>query len=623
MQKKFIKSTAIVISVAMVFALIVVFIFQNLVAYNTARERLDYLLDSVERSLLANDEEIKQLTISTGEDYLARTRAFAFMIAEDPTILDSEKKLNEIMTLLDVDELHVTDEKGVIRWGTVPGYFGFDFSTSDQTAPFMDLLKDKNAELAQDPQPNGTLGILFQYIGVARQDQTGIVQIGMQPTRLEEALANNAIGLVLDQFIEQDEGVFALNASDGTVAWHVNESLIGLTAEEAGLTDSVDELCGDYNAYKIGGEKSYMTARVIGDYVIIPYLSHSSMMSNRNTQSLLLLLSDIMIVLVTVWVLGFLLKKQIVQPITEVGCELSKIEQGELDTRVDVHVSPEFAQLSGGINAMVDSIRDKMQESERLILQQRSAAHQIGTISDTLRSLSAQNMDTADRLADGAVSQSEAIERLTGNIDALEEQMSKDNANVTLAGRTSAEAGEQLSRGVDILSELSTVMDELNQMSGEIQKVVKAIDDISFQTNILALNAAVEAARAGAAGKGFSVVADEVRSLAGKSAESAHQTATMIGNTISTMQSGQALSAKAVAVIREAMEKSEQAGKLTGEILEASARQQETVEEIRSSGHMVEQIIRENSHLAVESKQGVSSLLNEVETLQTISRQIN
>ena len=71
------------------------------------------------------------------------------------------------------------------------------------------------------------------------------------------------------------------------------------------------------------------------------------------------------------------------------------------------------------------------------------------------------------------------------------------------------------------------------------------------------------------------------------------------------------------------MEKSEQAGKLTGEILEASVRQQETVEEIRSSGHMVEQIIRENSHLAVESKQGVSSLLNEVDTLQTLSRQIN
>lgn len=622
MQKKFIKSAAVVISIAMVVALFIVFAFQNLVAYGTARDRLDYLLDSVERSLLANEAQIEQLKLSTGEDYLARTRAFAFMIAEDPSILTSEQKLNEIMTLLDVDELHVTDEQGVIRWGTVPGYFGFDMATSDQTVPFMPLLKDKNAELAQEPQPNGTRGILFQYIGVARKDKSGIVQIGMQPTRLEEALANTAIGMVLQQYIEQDEGVFALHVSDGTVAWHSNQALIGLSAAEIGMKDSIQTICSDYNEHVIDGEKSYMTGRVIGEYVILPYLSHASLMENRNVQSLLLLLSDTMIVLVTVWVLNFLLNKQIVQPIQAVGRELNKIEQGELDTKVEVRTSPEFSHLSDGINAMVDSIREKMQESERLLQQQRSAAHQINNISHTLRSLSAQNMDTADRLADGALSQSEAIARLAGNIDALEAQMSTDNTKVTLAGRTSSEAGEHLTRGVDLLAQLSAVMDELNQMSGDIQKVVKAIDDISFQTNILALNAAVEAARAGAAGKGFAVVADEVRSLAGKSAESARQTATMIGNTISIMQSGQALSTRAVAVIREAMEKSEQAGQLTGEILEASARQQNTVEDIRASGHMVEQIIRENSHLAVESKQGVSSLLNEVETLQMISQQI-
>lgn len=622
MQKKFIKSAAVVISIAMVIALFIVFAFQNLVAYSTARDRLDYLLDSVERSLLANEAQIEQLKLSTGEDYLARTRAFAFMIAEDPSILTSEQKLNEIMTLLDVDELHVTDEQGVIRWGTVPGYFGFDMATSDQTVPFMPLLKDKNAELAQEPQPNGTRGILFQYIGVARKDKSGIVQIGMQPTRLEEALANTAIGMVLQQYIEQDEGVFALHVADGTVAWHSNQALIGLSAAEIGMTDSIQTICSDYNAHVIDGERSYMTGRVIGEYVILPYLSHASLMENRNVQSLLLLLSDTMIVLVTVWVLNFLLNKQIVQPIQAVGRELNKIEQGELDTKVDVRTSPEFSHLSDGINAMVDSIREKMQESERLLQQQRSAAHQINNISHTLRSLSAQNMDTADRLADGALSQSEAIARLAGNIDALEAQMSTDNTKVTLAGRTSSEAGEHLTRGVDLLAQLSAVMDELNQMSGDIQKVVKAIDDISFQTNILALNAAVEAARAGAAGKGFAVVADEVRSLAGKSAESARQTATMIGNTISIMQSGQALSTRAVAVIREAMEKSEQSGQLTGEILEASARQQNTVEDIRASGHMVEQIIRENSHLAVESKQGVSSLLNEVETLQMISQQI-
>ena len=276
MQKKFIKIAAIIISVAMAVAFLVVFAFQNLTAYGNAREKLDSLLDRVEQSMVDNEEQIAQLIISTGEDYLARTHAFSFMIAQDPSILESEATLNQIMTMLDVDELHVTDEKGIIRWGTVPGYFGFDMSTSEQTIPFMALLKDKNAELAQEPQPNGTLGILFQYIGVARQDQSGIVQIGMQPTRLEEALENTEIGIVLNPYVQKDEGVFALNVSDGTVAWHMNAALIGLTAEEAGMKDSIQTICNDYNAHVINGERVYVTGRAVGDYVIVSYLTHAS-----------------------------------------------------------------------------------------------------------------------------------------------------------------------------------------------------------------------------------------------------------------------------------------------------------------------------------------------------------
>lgn len=619
MQKKFIKAAGLIIAIAMVVTLMVVFIFQTAISHINGRDQLDYLLDDIEQSLKDNDEQIAQLKESTGEDYLARARAFAYIIEQNPAILTSTQKLNELLTLLDVDEFHVTDEEGVIRWGTVSDYFGFDMSSSDQTAPFMPLLNDKSMELAQEPQPNGALGILFQYIGVSRRDKTGIVQVGMQPTRLEEALASTEIGVVLEAYIENDEGVFALNAADGTVAWHSNQKLIGLSAEEIGLSDGVDSLYGGYRAYTVDGEKAYMSARVMGDYIIVPYLDYSSVMANRNTQVILLLISDILVVLVTVWVLNSLLKRQIVQPIQVIGNELGKIEQGDLNTEVDVRVTPEFAQLSDGINAMVHSIREKMDETSLLLAEQRDAAQQINRISVTLRNLSDQNVDTADRLADGSAGQAEAIIRLTASIDELEAQLIADNQKVDQAGRTSDEAAEYLSRGVETLNQLSGVMDQLNEMSGDIQKVVKAIDDISFQTNILALNAAVEAARAGAAGKGFSVVADEVRNLAGKSAESARQTATMIGNTIDIMQLGQTLSTQAVSVIREAMERSEQAGRLTGEILRASARQKETVEDIRASGHQVEQVIRENSQLAVEAKQGVSGLLNEVETLQNLS----
>ena len=144
MQKKFIKVASIIIALAMVVTLLIVFCFQSLLTYQDGRERLNYLMDDIERHLMENEEQIAQLKQTTNEDYLARTRAFAYMIQEDPTILESEQELKKIMTLLDVDELHVIDENGIIRWGTVSDYFGFDMSGSEQTVPFMELLDRKS-----------------------------------------------------------------------------------------------------------------------------------------------------------------------------------------------------------------------------------------------------------------------------------------------------------------------------------------------------------------------------------------------------------------------------------------------------------------------------------------------
>jgi len=86
------------------------------------------------------------------------------------------------------------------------------------------------------------------------------------------------------------------------------------------------------------------------------------------------------------------------------------------------------------------------------------------------------------------------------------------------------------------MGDMIAAVDEINRASNDINKVIKVIDDIAFQTNILALNAAVEAARAGQYGKGFAVVAEEVRNLASKSAEAAKDTGTLISSSVEKAQ---------------------------------------------------------------------------------------
>ncbi|MBR6756198.1 MAG: HAMP domain-containing protein [Peptococcaceae bacterium] len=619
MQNKFLKPASIVISIAMIITLVIVFAFQTVNAYRDADTRLSYLADEVGQKLIENEQEIEQLKISTGEDFLARARAFSAMIEQNPAIIYDMDKLNEILVLLDVDEVHVIDGNGIIQWGTVPGYYGFDMRGSDQTAEFMPILQNPSMELAQEPQPNGAMGILFQYIGVSRYDEPGIVQIGMQPERLEAALKNNEIGNVLKIYVDGEEGVFALNKADNTIAWHNDTALIGLQAEEIGLKNGVDGILDECQTIKINGQKVRAIGQDAGDYVIVAYKDYSAMVSTRNLQMLVLLISDIVVVVVTMLVIRVLLRRKITQPLEIIGKELAAIEQGDLNRSVEVRDCPEFEQLSDGINSMVASLGEKMKQSRLLYQKQQEVAVKVGEISTTLRVLSDNNLNTAEKLDLGASMQMSSIERLANSINELEQQLSTDNEKVKQAGHVSVEAEESLNNGIDALRQLTAVMEDLNQKSNEIQLVIKAIDDISFQTNILALNAAVEAARAGAAGKGFAVVADEVRNLASKSAESAKQTADMIGKTVTLMQSGEVLSEQANRIIHESMEKSREANRLTGEILEASARQHDTVEEIRTASDQVKDIVHNNLLVVEETKQGVSDLLDEVQNLQTLS----
>ena len=619
MQKKFTKSANLIISIAMIITLLIIFFFQTFLAYSDANKRLEYINTEVTAQMKANDKEISELTAQMSQDYLARCRAFAQILEGDPSILKSKAKLAHIMDSLDVDELNVTDKKGVIRWGTMPDYFGYDMAGSDQTAEFLPILENPSMELAQKPQPNGAKGILYQYIGVSRIDKPGIVQIGIQPTRLEAALKNNQIGNVLKTYTDEHEGAFAISKKTGKIAWHPNKELIGKNSEDVGI-NNYESLVDEFSTDKVNGTRIRMLGQDVGNYVIVTYMDKSSFLMSRNTMIILLLISDILVVIVTIWILKRLLERQIVAPLQYICDELTEIEGGNLNKAIDETSCLEFETLSKGINSMVQSIREKMDEANQLIVKQQTISQQIAKSANSIRHFSDGNMEVANHLAAGSVEQSESIKRLSADLDTLEHQINADNQKVKIAGESSTEAGSALISVTESLDELIDVMDRLNQRSDEIQKVVKNINDISFQTNILALNAAVEAARAGEAGKGFAVVADEVRNLAGKSAESAIQTTEMIEHTLALMQSGKVMSEKTDTTIKEVIEKAKMATSLTEEVLIASDKQRETVRKLQESGIEVEKVINKNSMLSEESNQSAQALLCEVQRLQELSK---
>lgn len=185
----------------------------------TLTETAEVRIADAKQRIEESGNSVAQLTEELKEEYLIKTRMFSQMISLDPNILNDPAKLEEIRAQLDVDELHVTDGAGIIRWSTVPGYLGFDFHGNAQTEPFLPILTDSSFELAQDPQPNGAEQKLFQYIGVSRYDQVGIVQIGMEPVRLSNALKDNQPDVILgDIKVGQNGTIFAVNKSDMTLA---------------------------------------------------------------------------------------------------------------------------------------------------------------------------------------------------------------------------------------------------------------------------------------------------------------------------------------------------------------------------------------------------------------------
>ena len=155
---------------------------------------------------------------------------------------------------------------------------------------------------------------------------------------------------------------------------------------------------------------------------------------------------------------------------------------------------------------------------------------------------------------------------------------------------------------------MKQAMDEIKSSSNDISKIIKTIDEIAFQTNILALNAAVEAARAGEAGMGFAVVAEEVRSLAQRSAQSARETAEKIEVAIAKSEHGATLSYRVGQSLTEIVDKARRVDALVAEIAAASGEQTRGIDQVHAAVNQMDKVTQASAGSAEETAAAAAEL---------------
>ncbi len=151
----------------------------------TTESQLDCNLANFSVRVRAGDAKTKAATAAADGASLGKARAFALLLKTDAALLGDREKLDRFRGALDVDDICVTDGDGVIVASTTPSTLGYDFKSAAQSAAFMPAVTNAAFELAQAPQPRGATGELFQYVGVARLDAPGVVQVGIGAKRLD------------------------------------------------------------------------------------------------------------------------------------------------------------------------------------------------------------------------------------------------------------------------------------------------------------------------------------------------------------------------------------------------------------------------------------------------------
>jgi methyl-accepting chemotaxis protein len=286
----------------------------------------------------------------------------------------------------------------------------------------------------------------------------------------------------------------------------------------------------------------------------------------------------------------------------EIGGRLEAIAAGDLTHGITEELGGDYEGVKRSVNNIVERLHSTIMDIQATTDQVVEGAELI-----------AQN---ASDMADGALRQTAAVKELSGSISAIKDKAQETSDNAAIATQNTARSREFAERGGVIVKSMESTINNINVSNENVSKIIDVITNIAFQTNLLALNASVEAARAGEHGKGFSVVADEVRTLAGRSQKSASDTSGSIDQNTRNVESGIQAAAEVVASFETIAGNISEISSLVSHIANVSGEQMDSISAVNVSVDEINKVVAENSDMAVDSAQASVELNSQAELLR-------
>ena len=508
---------------------------------------------------------------------------------------------------------------------------------------------------------SGSMVLSMYHPLFEEQECIGFVGAAVYASHLMDELLNLNI-----EGLPHSEYVF-LNVEDGQYLYHRQEALLNTQTTDAGYQEIIRRIKADGSTQ--AGSYSYQNELGVEKLVVYKYLKdrnwvfivsddaaevYGKVTAVRITVGILCAIVAAVIILVTL----FILHRE--------GRELMAMERaisrlGNLELSADRELqsfygrNDEIGLIAQTVHHVCDCLRKTIEDIGRILGEMangniavdvvKNESYYIGdfkVLAESLKSIRshlthvmrditqiAKQVDSdanrvsagAQALSQGSMQQKLSINGLVSNITDMTAQIQTSAARCSNASELVDKVTGYASEADAKMEQLITATRNIDQSSAQIGSIIKTIEDIAFQTNILALNAAVEASRAGDAGKGFSAVSDEVRSLASKSSDAAKSTGELIGRSIHDVKTGTdstGLAISAVQVINECIQSLKE---LMDEIAHASAQQSEMIVSVENRIKEVSRVVETNSFAADESAAISNELTNQAKTLNRLISQ--